>query len=146
MDLADQRSNMKNVISQTQHYRLFPIYSQPGIGDLWGKCEKYLGHAQQVGKWAELCEREREVSALLIRVSDYLYDRGRWREKEVIDKRVYTLRKRQLGGRHLDTVWSMADLAATYYELGRYQEAERINTEVLALRREILGNKHPDTV
>ena len=78
--------------------------------ELWEQCEKYLVHAQRVGEWAELSGEAVETSALLTRVSDYLYDRGRWREKEPVDVRAYELRKTALGERHPDTIRSMADL------------------------------------
>ncbi|KAL2140162.1 hypothetical protein VTI28DRAFT_4211 [Corynascus sepedonium] len=95
--------------------------------------------AERTGEWAELCEEEIEVSSLLTRVSNYFYDRGRWREKEPVDKRTYELRKRKLGEKHPDTIRSMADLAVTYHAQGRYKESEKIDVEVLALRRDVLG-------
>jgi hypothetical protein len=45
--------------------------------ELWEQCEKYLVHAQRVGEWAELSGEAVETSALLLRVSNYLFDRGR---------------------------------------------------------------------
>ena len=114
--------------------------------ELWGECEKYVVHAQRVGEWAERCEGEIEASGLLSRVSDYMYDRGRWREKEPVDKRAYEFRRKRLGGKHPDTIWSIADLATTYHAQGRYEEAEKIKVEVLALRRDVLGERHPDTI
>ncbi|KAK3687190.1 hypothetical protein B0T22DRAFT_121957 [Podospora appendiculata] len=114
--------------------------------ELWGECEKYVVHAQRAGEWAELCEGEIEASGLLSRVSDYLYDRGRWREKEPVDKRAYEFRRKRLGEKHPDTIRSMASLADTYHAQGRYEEAEKIKVEVLALRRDVLGEKHPDTI
>ncbi|KAL8299086.1 hypothetical protein RB593_009138 [Gaeumannomyces tritici] len=113
--------------------------------ELWEEAEKYLVHAQRVGESAELCGKE-EAAALLTRVSDYLYDRGRWREKEPVDERAYGLRKKVLGDKHPDTIWSMADLATTYGCQGRYDEAEKMHMEVLVLRRDVLGDKHPDTI
>ncbi|KAL8366190.1 hypothetical protein RB595_004790 [Gaeumannomyces hyphopodioides] len=113
--------------------------------ELWEEGEKYLVHAQRVGESAELCGEE-EAAALLTRVSDYLYDRGRWREKEPVDERAYGLRKRVLGDKHPDTIRSMAELATTYDNQGRYDEAEKIYVKVLALRRDMLGDKHPDTI
>ncbi|KAK4172659.1 putative kinesin light chain, partial [Triangularia setosa] len=105
---------------------LFPERQQ----ELWGECEKYLRHTQLAAEWSGLCEGETEAAALLTRVSDYLYDRGRWREKEPVDLRAY----------------DMADLATTYHAQGRYVEAEKIEMEVLALRSDVLGDKHPDTL
>ena len=114
--------------------------------ELWGECERYLEHAQRAAEWAGLCKGEVEAAALLTRVSAYLYDRGRWREKEPVDESAYEYRRKVLGERHRDTIGSMADLAATYHTQGRYEEAEKINVEVLALRRDALGEKHPDTI
>ena len=52
---------------------------------MWEQCEKNLVYAQRVGEWAELSGETVETSALSTCVSDYLYDRGRWREKELVD-------------------------------------------------------------
>ncbi|KAK0735992.1 hypothetical protein B0T21DRAFT_348114 [Apiosordaria backusii] len=114
--------------------------------ELWGECERYLRHAQLAAGWAGLCRGGVEAAALLTRVSDYLYDRGRWREKEPVDLRAYEYRRELLGDKHPDTIRSMADLAATYHAQGRYDEDEKISVEVLALRRDVLGDKHPDTI
>jgi tetratricopeptide (TPR) repeat protein len=92
-----------------------------------------------------LCGGEVEAAALLSRVSDYLYDRGRWREKEPVDEKAYAFRKKVLGEKHPDAITSMADLATTYHAQGRYDEAEKISVEVLALGRGVLGDRHPDT-
>ncbi|KJZ70283.1 hypothetical protein HIM_10327 [Hirsutella minnesotensis 3608] len=114
--------------------------------EVWGECEKYLGHAQRAAEWARLCEGEVEAAALLARVSDYLHDLGRWREKEPVDESAYEYRKKVLGERHPNTIRSMASLATTYHAQGRYDEAEKTSVEVLALRRDVLGEKHPDTI
>ncbi|KAM0187036.1 hypothetical protein ACHAPI_011354 [Fusarium lateritium] len=106
----------------------------------------YLTHALRVGEWAEVSGRETETASLFGRVSDFLYDRGRWREKEPVDSRAWGLRREVLGKKHPDTISSMADLASTYHQQGRYDEAEGIYQEVLELRREVVGEKHPDTI
>jgi hypothetical protein len=51
-----------------------------------------------------------------------------------------------LGEKHPDTIWSMANLAATYHSQGRYGEAEPMKIKVLELRREVLGEEHPDSL
>ncbi|KAM0425990.1 hypothetical protein ACHAPT_008619 [Fusarium lateritium] len=121
---------------------LFPL-SEPTS---WGRCEQYMAHAVRVGEWAEVSETEIETSTLLERVSNFLYDRGRWREKEPVDGRALQLRREVLGEKHPDTIRSMAELATTYHGQGRYDEAEGIYLKVLDLRREVLGEKHPDTI
>jgi tetratricopeptide (TPR) repeat protein len=114
--------------------------------ELWEECERYLVHTQRAAEWAELCGGEVDAAALLSRASNYLFDRGRWREKEPVDKKAYAFRKQVLGEKHPDTIRSMASLAATYHAQGRDDEAEKIMVEVLGLRREVLGEKHPDTI
>ncbi|KAH6881071.1 hypothetical protein B0T10DRAFT_609262 [Thelonectria olida] len=114
--------------------------------EMWTQCEKYLAQAVRVGDWAEICGKEVEVSTLLSQVSNYLYDRGRWREKERVDARALKLRQEVLGEKHPQTIQSMGELAATYHAQGRYDEDEDISVKVLKLRREVLGEKHPDTI
>jgi hypothetical protein len=45
-----------------------------------------------------------EAAALLTRVSEYLHDRGRWREREPVDESAYEYRRKVLGERHPDTI------------------------------------------
>ncbi|WAO94547.1 AAA domain-containing protein [Fusarium falciforme] len=121
---------------------LFP----PSEPTSWGRCEQYVTHAIRVGEWAEVSGTEIETAALLQRVSRFLYDGGRWREKEPVDKRALDLRREALGEKHLDTIGSMANLGATYHAQGLYDEAEKLKDEALKLRRVMFGEKHPDTI
>ncbi|KAL7940503.1 Tetratricopeptide repeat domain-containing protein [Trichoderma barbatum] len=99
----------------------------------WAQCEKYVTHAIRVGEWAVVSRKEVQTSTLLSR-------------REPVDRRVLDLRGEVLGEKHPDTIWSIADLAATYYAQGRYNEAEGIYMQALNLRQEVLGEKHPDTI
>ncbi|KAF5694437.1 hypothetical protein FDENT_1166 [Fusarium denticulatum] len=118
----------------------------PSEPSSWARCEQYLTHAIRVGEWAEMSRTEIETSTLLERVSDFLYDRGRWREREWVDTRAWSLRQKVLGEKHPDTIKSMADLAATYHAQGRHDEDEKMAVKVLDFRRDVLGEKHPDTI
>ncbi|PCD20349.1 hypothetical protein AU210_016216 [Fusarium oxysporum f. sp. radicis-cucumerinum] len=121
---------------------LFPS-SEPAT---WVRCEEYLTHAIRVGEWAEVGGAGAKTATLLQRVSRFLHDRGRWREKEPVDSRTWGLRQAVLGEKHPDTINSMASLAATYHEQGRYGKAEPMKAKALQFRREVLGKKHPDTM
>ncbi|KAL6898632.1 hypothetical protein GGI43DRAFT_384921 [Trichoderma evansii] len=121
---------------------LFPVPEKKS----WARCEKYMTHAIRVGEWAEISKKEVKTSILLSRVSGFLYDRGRWREREPVDRRVLHLRREVLGEKHPYTIQSIADLAATYHAQGRYDKAEGIYKQTLDLQRELLGEKHPDTI
>ena len=47
---------------------------------------------------------------------------------------------------HPDTIYAMANLAATYHNLGKYKDAEKLGIQVLDSRNRILGVEHPDTM
>ncbi|KAL7792476.1 P-loop containing nucleoside triphosphate hydrolase protein [Trichoderma ceciliae] len=121
---------------------LFPVSEQK----TWTQCEKYLAHAVQIGEWADLNEKQTETARLFSRVSRFLYDRGRWREKQLVDERALELRQKVLGTEHPDTITAMESLASTYYSQGWYSKAEPLKVQVLNLRKEVLGDKHPDTI
>ena len=58
---------------------------------------------------------EKRMLTLLERVSGFMYNKGRWRKKEPVNKKVLQLRRKVFGEKYLDTIRSMANLAATYY-------------------------------
>lgn len=64
---------------------------------------------------------------------DYLYDYGRWREIEPVDKSAYSYRKKILSEKHPYIISIMAKLAITYNFQGRHNEAEKILLEVAIL-------------
>lgn len=121
---------------------IFPVSEKTS----WAKCDKYIAHAIRVGEWAEVSGKKIETATLLTRGSDFLYDRGRWREKEPIDLRVLNLRQGVFGEKHPETMRGMVYLVTTYYEQGRYDEAEKICTKALNLQQEVLGEKHRHTI
>ena len=115
-------------------------------GKPWARSEQYTTHVIRVGEWAEVNRTETDTARLLSRASGFLYNQGRWREKEPVDRRAWKLRREVLGDKHPDTIRSMASLATTYHAQGRYDEAEDLKNQALNLRREVLGDKHPDTI
>ncbi|KAH7182439.1 uncharacterized protein B0J16DRAFT_321221 [Fusarium flagelliforme] len=120
---------------------LFPRFDPT----LRARCDQYLTHAIQVGEWAEVSETEVETANLLERVSDFLYDRGRWREKESVNSRAWDLRREALGEKHPDTTNSLAGIGCSYLGQGQYAKAQDIAKRVLGFRQEALGT-HPATI
>ncbi|WQF76535.1 Putative AAA+ ATPase domain, tetratricopeptide-like helical domain superfamily [Colletotrichum destructivum] len=114
--------------------------------ETWEDCETLIPHVMRLSRCAKIPGQELPISNLLGRASDYLYDRGRWSEREVVDELVYSLRLMTLGQRHLKTIKSMTQLGVTYHGQGRYRESERISAEVLKLHQEVLGPRHPQTL
>ncbi|KAJ4864449.1 tetratricopeptide repeat domain-containing protein [Trichoderma breve] len=150
---------MHKLVQEAARYRLAMqgLEGVPGQGSLvqtdasdepesWGQCERYLAHAVGMGDWAEISNREADTSELLSRASGYLYDRGRWREKEAVDQRTLELRRKVLGERHPHTLESIASLAAAYHYQGQHEKAKARYKEAMDLRQQTLGEKHPDTL
>ncbi|CAG8016353.1 unnamed protein product [Penicillium nalgiovense] len=125
--------------------RLFPRSEPDSESETSRECEKYVTHAVEVGKWAEICEGFEEVFDLLDEVSLYFYHRGRWMDSQPVDQRLYELRQQMFGESHPATIRSLANLATTYHAQGRYSEAEPMGVKALELQRQVLGEKHPDT-
>ncbi|RFU77875.1 hypothetical protein TARUN_4343 [Trichoderma arundinaceum] len=121
---------------------LFPV-SKP---ESWEQCERYLAHAIGLGAWAETGKKQAETSVLLSKVSRYLSDRARWKEKTPVDLRTIELRQKALGEKHPFTLDSIAALAAAYHYQGEHDKARDCYQKCLDLRRETLGEKHPDTL
>jgi tetratricopeptide (TPR) repeat protein len=109
------------------------------------RCEQYLTHILRVGEWAEVSGTEIATANLLEKISNFLHYRGRWRERESVDSRVWGLRREVLKERHPDTIRSMTAYGATCQAQGRYTEARDIAIKALELRQEVLG-VHPDTI
>jgi hypothetical protein len=75
-----------------------------------------------------------------------LQEQGYSSEAKELQFQVLELRNRVLGVEHPDTIWAMANLAATYRNLEKHLEAEKLETQVLDTRNRILGVEHPDTI
>ena len=74
------------------------------------------------------------------------HEGGRWKEAENLRVQVQETCLRVLGPKDLDTLTSMADLAATYRSQRRWKEAEVLEVQVKETRLEVLGAEHPHTL
>ena len=83
---------------------------------------------------------------LMWRYGMCLYEDGRWDETEIAITQVLEWEKRFLGAEHLDTLTSVANLAATYRNQGRWEEAEQLEVQVMETSKTKLGADHPDTL
>ncbi|RFN50665.1 hypothetical protein FIE12Z_5049 [Fusarium flagelliforme] len=111
----------------------------------WARCKQYLKHAIRVAEYAGISKTEIETANMLEKVSQFLYHRGQWREKESVDTRAWGLRRQVLGEKHPDTIRSLAALGVTCFAQHQCIKAQDIATRALGFRQEILGT-HPDTI
>ncbi len=61
-------------------------------------------------------------------------------------QRARSLRRRELGAEHPDTLASTNNLANLYENQGRYDEAEVLYSTTLQIRKRVLGEEHPHTL
>jgi tetratricopeptide (TPR) repeat protein len=74
-----------------------------------------------------------------------LYDLGRLREAENIDRRVLEWREQYLGMDHPLTTCTRGNLARTLYGQGRYRAAKEMQLQVLEWQKQHLSMDDPDT-
>ena len=60
--------------------------------------------------------------------------------------KVLDLCKKVLGTEHPETLYSMANLAATYLAQEKYEKAEQLQLIALHLHKKVLGPEHPHTL
>ncbi|KAL7904817.1 P-loop containing nucleoside triphosphate hydrolase protein [Trichoderma velutinum] len=130
--------------------------------------DEYMTHALQVIEWMELCGEGSDILDKLSAISDLLGDLNEWKEREQLDEKILTMRRRILGVEHPDTLNSMAALTMAYFGQAfadrddgtlrfdiSYQwknssyyinKAYEMGMEVLRLRHKVLGPTHPDTI
>ena len=96
-------------------------------------------------KMAGQLEEQPDVKASLmdtmsrVYVALGLYDKARPLAEEALG-----LRRRTLGGEHLDVARSLQTVANVLSKKGDYEGAEALHREALAMRRKLLGNEHAD--
>lgn len=78
-------------------------------------------------------------------IGDTYLDLGLYSEAQVQVQRALDLRRRVLGGEHLDTLTSLHKLGTLDWYQGKYAEAGPLLTKVLEVRRRVLGEEHADT-
>lgn len=123
-------------------HRVFP--SAP-MFETWSRCQRYLPHALICAH--VILQKDilvLEAAQLLIRVGNYLVDRGWLQEAESLLQRALYIRERLLGPEHLDVAESLHSLGWLYAEQSRYREAEPFFQRVLSIREHLLGPEHLD--
>jgi tetratricopeptide (TPR) repeat protein len=80
------------------------------------------------------------------RIANVYIDLGLYREAEAQFERALEIRRRELGDKKLQTLSTMASLAAAYERSGNLKKAEPLYREVLEKERRVLGAQHPSTL
>src|SRR5947209_3802411 len=122
-------------------HRVFPA---PTF-EMWPRCQRYLPHALTCAR--VLLQQNilvLEAAQLLLRVGNYLVDRGWSQEAESLLQRVLSIREQLLGAEHLDVVECLHSLGWLYAGQRRYREAEPFFQRVLHIQELMLGPEYLD--
>ncbi|EED11480.1 kinesin light chain 1 and, putative [Talaromyces stipitatus ATCC 10500] len=125
--------NMQNVFPDNHHTKR----------GLW---REYLPHALAVVHEDEFVVQENNYLTLTKKVADCLASDGRYKEAEVLYKRLMTINQEKAGAKHPSTLSSMANLASTFWKQGRWNKAEKLELQIMETRKTVLGTEHPDTL
>nr|CEG03303.1 unnamed protein product [Fusarium acuminatum CS5907] len=90
--------------------------------------------------------KKQEAARLFVLISAYSCKQQAWRDMEKVAGKALRLRTEDLGEKHIDTLWSLGDLASSLYAQSQYREATELFRRLLALRQEALGAEHPHTI
>ncbi|KAM0514884.1 hypothetical protein ACHAPE_006560 [Trichoderma viride] len=111
--------------------------------DLLKRGERYFAHVVKIADWTGISrEEELMICALLGRVSAYLRATSRWKDKESVDGRIFTLQSRLHSPDHVDRLQSEQLIAENYCEQNRFTEAAEIENRVLEKFRTFHGKQH----
>jgi hypothetical protein len=113
------------------------IPSDTGVPQTWPVCAALLSHAQ-----AALAEH----SGGMVRLANYLGERGRYGPALELQRQVLGAQERLLGVEHPHTLDTRHILARCTGEAGDPAAARNQFGALLAIRERVLGAEHPDTL
>jgi tetratricopeptide (TPR) repeat protein len=112
----------------------------------WDRAERYLSNAQVcVDLVAQWDIQFAEAAHLLLRIGQYFYERGLYRESEKCLQRALTIGEQVFGPEHPDTATIFHALGALLRNQSQYVQSEKLFQRALAIREQVLTADHPDT-
>jgi tetratricopeptide (TPR) repeat protein len=112
----------------------------------WTTCEALAPHVQVVTQYTFTPDLNLLYAKLLHKASSYDKTQGRYNLAYGRCLDALSIRKKELGPEHPDTLASMYDLANTLQNQGKYEAAEDMQRQVLELCQKMLGPEHQHTL
>jgi tetratricopeptide (TPR) repeat protein len=78
-------------------------------------------------------------------IGSFLVRCGRYKESEILRKRLVTSLEKTLGSEHASTLQAMSHLANAYDHQEKFELAEELHRKILRARQALLGPDHPKT-
>jgi len=139
MDENTQRQCAERVVLAVN--RLFP----DAEFSTWSLCQRYLAQAQVCAVLIKQCRMKfAEASRLLHRVGQYLYQRARYTEAELLYQQALEVGEQVLGSEHPEVAIILSSLASLYWDQSKYTLAEPLFLRALSIQEQASGLDHPD--
>jgi tetratricopeptide (TPR) repeat protein len=110
----------------------------------WKQGERLLPHALLSLHRAAAQEASLPLASLASKAAQYLHERGRYAQAELLYQRALRIREQVLGPEHPEVAASLNSLANLSWEQGQYPGAERLLQRALQIREQALGPEHPE--
>ncbi|KAH7116236.1 hypothetical protein B0J11DRAFT_443923 [Dendryphion nanum] len=118
-----------------------------GNHENWARCRALFAHAKAVGSQEPKGELSlTQWATLLYRAAWYSLEAGNNADAEKLALKSMKVRRKVLGLKHKDTLWSTAMVGDVYRVGGRWKEAKELEVQVLEAHKAVLGLDHPDTL
>jgi tetratricopeptide (TPR) repeat protein len=136
-----KQAGLMNQLSADAMWRMAGVYSYGGKPvDAEGLLHQAIALLQK-----ETSEATEQYIHVLASHGSVLWDLGRFREAETIEREVLEWREKHLGANNELTVTTKYGLATILHDLGELGQAKELKTQVLDWRKEYLGMDDPDT-
>ncbi len=109
----------------------------------WKQCERLLPHAL-LCLHQEAAEESSVLASLAYKTAQYLRERGRYGEAELLFQWALHIRERILGSDHPEVARTLHYLALLSWNQGKHTEAEPLYWRALQIREQALGSHHAD--
>jgi tetratricopeptide (TPR) repeat protein len=120
---------------------LFP--ADPTEACAWEQCERLLAHILLVTVEIPDCSGSWEQVEVLCKAADYLHERARYEQAEVLYRRAIHQGEQIPGCEHPELAHALDGLALLSGEQGKYAQGEALGIRALRLREQALGAAHP---
>jgi tetratricopeptide (TPR) repeat protein len=112
----------------------------------WAACEALTPHVQVVIQYTFTPDLNLQYAKLLHKASSYDDTQGRYNVAYGRCLDALSIRKKELGPEHRDTLRTMRDVGSLLGRQGKYDAAKEMHQQVLELSQKVLGPEHPDTL
>jgi tetratricopeptide (TPR) repeat protein len=107
--------------------------------EAWGQCERLLPHVLACAAATSDQTGNKDLAEVLRKAADYLRERARYAQAELLYERALRIWKQRGGSEHPEAIRSLNGLARLYFELAQFEQSEALYQQALHLGERALG-------